>query len=209
MNCVENMEKGWLDYIDKIYDKGNVELVITKRVKEGLVKVIERKILAGEIKADALEQGLTAFLLKEDTLAFIRERQPEVSCVPESVISEIKNYFKENIPNCQPTEVFRSSNHPNDAYLYSIVGKNANRSYSCWTAYNAATGSLNHGHYGIPEKEDAIDILSEYYHDITDEREKYNMNCSKVEIVPEQIGVEQEEMVVAQVVQFRQRRLGR
>ena len=68
---------------------------------------------------------------------------------------------------------------------------------------------MNHGHYGIPEKEDAIDILSEYYHDITDEREKYNMNCSKVEIVPEQIGVEQEEMVVAQVVQFRQRRLGR
>lgn len=204
---MENMEKELLDYIDKIYDKGNEELIITKRVKEGLVKVIERKILAGEIGADALEQGLTAFLLKEDTLAFIRERQPEVSCVPESVISEIKKYFKENIPNCQPTEVFRSSNHPNDAYLYSIVGKNANGSYSCWTAYNAATGSLNHGHYGMAEKEDAIDILSEYFHDITDEREKYNMNCSKVEIVPEQIGVEQEGIgTLAQVVQFRQRR---
>lgn len=206
---MENMAKELLDYIDKIYDREKVELVITKRVKEGLVKVIERKILAGELKVDALEQGLTFFLLKEDTLAFIRERQPEVSRVPEIVISEIKKYFKENIPNCQPTEVFRSSNHPNDAYLYSIVGKNANGSYSCWTAYNAATGSLNHGHYGMPKKEDAIGILSEYFHDITDEREKYNMGCSKVEIVPEQIGVEQERMVVARVVQFRQRRLGR
>ncbi|MCI8781787.1 MAG: hypothetical protein HFH70_14185 [Lachnospiraceae bacterium] len=204
---MENRRKELFHYIDKIFDSQNVDLVITKRVKEALAKVVERKILTGEIKVATLKQGVADFLLKEGTLSFIRERQPEVSCVPESVIIEIKKYFQDNMPNCQPIEVFRSSNHPNDAHLYSIVGKNANGSYSCWTSYNAAIGSLNHGHYGLSGKEEAIDILDEYFHDITDEREKYNMNCSKVAIAPEQLEVQQEGMgMPAQVVQYRQRR---
>lgn len=204
---MENMRKELIDCIDNIYNRQNIDLVITKRVKEGLVKIAERKILTGEIRVATLEQGLAAFLLKEGTLSFIRERQPEVSCVPESVIIDVKKYFQDNLPNCQPIEVFRSSNHPNDAHLYSVVGKNANGSYSCWTSYNAAIGSLNHGHYGLPEKEDAIEILGKYFHDITDEKEKYNMNCSKVEIAPEQLEVQQEGMgMPGQVVQFRQRR---
>ena len=187
--------------VEDIFGQIDNTMVVTNRIKDGLSTVIERKIQAGDIKPDSFEKDVKDFLSREKTIRFIRERQPEISKVDDKIIMCVKQYFEKNLPEYTPIEIFRSSNHPDDAHLYSVVSRKEDGVYACWTKYNADCNNLNHGHYGLSDRESAEQVLREYFHDISDQPEQYGIECSKTEV--ECAGCEQRE---AQVIPFRQRR---
>lgn len=161
------------DLIHEIYEdkKG---LVITPRIMNGLLKAINQK--NNEISDADLEK----FLNNESTLQFVMGHQPLVSPVTTDVISHIENYLNKELPAYHVLEICRKSNHPGDKNLYSVIAATESGKVSCWTSWNESTQSLNHGHYNLTSLEQAEDVIKEYFHDITDEPEKYGYRRSLV-----------------------------
>lgn len=91
--------------------------------------------------------------------------------VPSEVIENIKKYLeRENLGEL--VDVMRASEHPDDWYLYHVIARklNVNKvfhneewSYSCWTAWNETTQSLNYGHYNLSSEIAARRICAEYF----------------------------------------------
>lgn len=84
--------------------------------------------------------------------------------VPEEVKENVKSYFEKKLPYYSVLTVSRHSDHPDDDYLYHVIGQHRNGSYACWTSWNQITGSLNFGHYGLESKEEAETVSDNYYY---------------------------------------------
>ncbi len=93
--------------------------------------------------------------------------------VPEEVINNIKEYFLDennHITQFEVVEVRRASNHPDDNYLYHVIGKNKNTNeYATWTSWNEKTKVLNHGHYNV-----SLDMAKEISDDYFFDKTKFN-----------------------------------
>lgn len=163
--------------IDEYYNKHHPELKLTQRILNNLIPIVY-KGLDSSPEDMTVEQAMPSvhnFLEKENILSFIRERQPNTEPIPSQVIDSLKTYFKDFLPNTTICHVYRKSNHMDDRYLYSVTAKNNDGTYCCWSSWNAVRESLNYGHYGLGDEQQAINILQDLFNDITDEPEKYGM----------------------------------
>lgn len=195
-------------YIKDFYDKNGFEMAITNRICAGLTKAAMLKFSEDNVVPEGKKDTINDFLLAEKTLSYIKEKQPEISSVPDAVAHMVKEYFQKNLRMYNYLKIFRSSNHPEDNYLYSVLGFHDNGTFSCWTCFNSRTESLNYGHYGLQTEDMALEILSSYYHDITAEPEKYGILESRREIPDVKKMEEKQETVLdtTNVIPFRPRR---
>lgn len=161
------------------------ELILTKRIMEGLKSVVDTKIQRGEFDAYSLEKQIMEFIGQPDVLMFIKKRQPELSKVPDDVIRHLENYFHENLKTYEITDIYRKSNHPDEQNLYSAVGERQDGYYACWTSWDEDKQSLNNGHYGLNNKEAAVGTIEKNFNDITGEIEKYGLENSRVALTDE------------------------
>jgi len=174
-------------YIEKYFENNHKELVITKRIKEGLQAVILNNIdfkkpyILGE-NLFLSEELVDDLLRKENVINFVRERQPNIQRVSDDVIANISEYFSRHLPGYQLVQVCRKSNHPEDANLYSVVASKDKNEFACWTSWNNTTRSLNYGHYGLHSEHEASETLEEAFYDITGETEKYGIESTKRQI---------------------------
>ena len=90
--------------------------------------------------------------------------------VPEEVKEAVNDYFnnKENgVFGYKVMEISRHSDHPDDHYLYHVIGHKDSEAwgsvYATWTSWNQSTRSLNNGHYNLKTLEAAINISNEKY----------------------------------------------
>lgn len=169
------------EYIKEYYLRTHAELVITKLMCERIASVIRSNESVNAVSGDVLKQNVDAFLDKEHTLQFVRDRQPNTTKVSDDVIENVKNYFAKEMPRYIPVYVCRGSNHPEDDYRYSVIGKREEE-YSCWTSWNESTQSLNHGHYGMKDFADAMKVLHDNFYDISGEPERFGMELSGREV---------------------------
>lgn len=203
------MEKKELyQYIKKIYDKDKFDLVITNKICASLTRAVMLKFSEDNVVSEMKKGAINDFLMSEKTLTYIKDKQPDISVVPDAVVHMVKVYFQKNLSMYDSLNIFRSSNHPEDNYLYSVIGLHDNGTFSCWTCFNSRTESLNQGHYGLQTEDMALKIISSYYHDITGEPKKYSILESKREISDiKQIGERPEGVRdVSNVIPFRPRR---
>lgn len=77
--------------------------------------------------------------------------------------------------NCKPVLICRLTNHPDDEYLYAVIGQYTNPhpfgEYCVWTANtsrDAERADLFYGHYGVCFKS-AIQIVDEKIRDLNKE----------------------------------------
>lgn len=90
--------------------------------------------------------------------------------ISKEVLTNVLNYFSENLPHFSVVEIRRASEHPDDSYLYMVIAKRKENpfpgimgDYSCWTSWNESTQSLNYGHYGLKTLQDAREICQEKF----------------------------------------------
>ena len=92
--------------------------------------------------------------------------------VPNNVIENVRSYLKRELPNYKLVKVLRKSSHPDDHYLYMVIGKKQLEpaykemgmgEYTVWSCWNETTQSLNWGHYDIKTEEDALEMAKEYF----------------------------------------------
>ena len=83
--------------------------------------------------------------------------------VSKEVEVNVKEYFKENLPRYEVLEIRRKSYHPDDSYLYMVVAKKDDGTYTVWTSWNELLHTLNHGHYDLPDLETCDRIMDEFY----------------------------------------------
>lgn len=80
------------------------------------------------------------------------------------VMEHIKIYFSKNLHYYEVLKVRRKSCHPDDSHLYMVSAVKKDGTYAVWTCWNEATGSLNHGHYGLLSEQDCEKVFEEYYY---------------------------------------------
>ena len=169
-------------YIEKVYADLHKELIFTQRISERLSDVFVNNIKALKPYVTSVDsEEIDEFLQSPNVIAFIKERQPELSPVSDNVIKNMKQYFEKHLSDYQITDVCRKSNHVEDSYLYSVVAKKGDE-YACWTSWNETSQSLNYGHYSLESRDVAIDILKENFFDMTNEPSKYGLECTLKEI---------------------------
>lgn len=172
------------DFIKDYYKNTHEDLEITKIICERIADIMKKNESYLLVPKDVLERKVVEFLDKENTIRFIRERQPLVSPVSNEVVDNITDYLKNKMPSCELNYVCRKSNHPEDSYLYSIVAKK-NDEYICFTSWNETTKSLNHGHYGLKNRDAALEILKANFFDITGEPERFGFTLSSRDVSAE------------------------
>ncbi len=156
-------------------------IYVTDRICRMLAGTIRKEIECGNMKSD--RESLKDFLTKDGIQSYIMSHQPNISSVPDSVIENIKEYFADNNLPYNPSVVCRRSNHPSDEYLYCVIANSkSGDSYSVWTSWNDVRKSLNHGHYGLVNVDDAERLLNDVFNDITNEMDKYGPHASAVNI---------------------------
>lgn len=80
------------------------------------------------------------------------------------IAAELQAYLHVYLPEYELEEMRRKSPHPDDWYLYIAAAKNkTNGTYAVWSAWNASTKSLNHGHYNIPDWKTCRKTMDELY----------------------------------------------
>ena len=85
--------------------------------------------------------------------------------IKEKVISDVNEYFKRNKMRYTTFEILRKSNHLDDKHLFMVIAINLNsKEYAVWTSWNNKKKSLNHGHYGIKDLNDCIEIIKKNTH---------------------------------------------
>ena len=86
--------------------------------------------------------------------------------VEPEIYENIKNYMAENLETYRLVDVQRKSNHPDDHYLYMVIGKKiTNNTYAVWSCWNSSIGGLAHGKYGLNSLTEASKTLDELYND--------------------------------------------
>lgn len=199
LNDVEDVS----DFLKSVYEKEYPELVITPRITQYLFKAIIDDFKGEDAHLEPYNTELIDFLKGERFISFIQTRQPDVSRVPDNVIDDVIDFFKNELSGFTPLKVCRHSNHPDDSYLYSVFGQKEDGSIACWSTFNESTKSMNYGHYGLSSFEDAMDVIKDNFHDITEDMEHFGPESSLTEIPKEKL--ENTEDNSASVIQFRHR----
>lgn len=164
--------------VEEYFKEHHQEMVVTERIKTGIATVILTNEKIYDVSAEILKREIEIFLAKDKILDFVKDRQPYIESVPTEVEKNIINYFEQHLQRYTPVGICRKSNHPDDRSLYEVIACNGNREYACWTSWNESTQSLNYGHYGLETIEEALNVVKENFHDITDEVNKYGIECS-------------------------------
>ena len=192
------------EFLEKVYKKEYPDLVISPRITERIFHKIVEDYDGPSAELDIDNTELCDYLKNDYFIGFIKDRQPNVSKVPDSVIKDVISYFKTDISGFMPVKVCRHSNHPEDVYLYSVIAKHENSdAYACWSTFNDSTKSLNHGHYYLSGEDDALEIIKDKFFDITDDIDSYGPEKSMTD-VPE-LDNQLEESEGAEMLAFRRR----
>ena len=194
--------------IEDFYREHYPELIITRRIKDKLFPIITGGLEKADepIPPSKADEAIADFLSREKIIAFIMSRQPNVAAVPDDVVESIQDYFKGELKSFKVLSVYRKSNHPEDELLYMVKARCVNGEYACWTSWNQALETLNHGHYNLPSDEACMKILKEQFNDISSEPEKYGMEVSKHSLIEE--GEHQENDKGATVIPIHRRKAG-
>lgn len=170
-------------FFEQLYNSEDARFAITPRITQILYNKIDNNYLGTSYEFSIDNEELCQFLMSDNIISFIQNRQPELSKTPDDVIHNISDYFDKEIKHYTPLYVCRHSNHPSDDYLYSIIGKNvSDGSYACWSTWNNSTKVLNHGHYGLSNYEEAMNIVRDKFFDITEDIDKYGPEQSLTEL---------------------------
>lgn len=197
-------------YVKTFYRNFDESIVCTSRWVDILAKTVCQ--IAKEQRLDNEPQCIESLLKKESTLKFIAEREPNVEVVPEVVFTDVVKYFEQYLPHIEPLSICRISNHPQDAHLYAVIGKQKNNNYACWTSWDQKRETMNYGHYDLTSKEVAFSIISEKFNDITDELEKYGPEKTLCDIgseIKDMIKSNAKEAENATIIPFRNKQRGR
>lgn len=159
------------NYIQSFYRGIDEKIICTSRISEALATTICQMIKKKQLSSDP--KAVEELLMKDNTLKFIREREPYVEPVPEQVIKSVRGYFEHKFSQMTPIEIFRMSNHKEDDYLYGVIAVQGNGKYACWTSWNQHSENMNFGHYDLSTKEIAFSIIDENFNDISDEKEMF------------------------------------
>lgn len=109
--------------------------------------------------APEIEEG---YCMVDEVLCEIRDDVTREEL--QNIITEIKVYFCEHLPQYEVVKVRRKSFHRDDKYLYMVAAKKKSaESWAVWTGWNANTNSLNYGHYDLPNLEVCDRIMDEFY----------------------------------------------
>lgn len=165
------------NYVKSYYNEKHPDYIITNRISEKLMDIIINGLSQkGNITNDKIYQGISRLLEKDKILSFICDRQPCLEPIGQDVFETLNSYLKSKMPEYRVLNIYRKSNHPEDNYLYSVVGYNVNNNtFCCWSSWNMSLATLNNGHYMLNSQSDAIAILQEQFNDITDESSKYGL----------------------------------
>lgn len=197
-------QEGLKDFVKEYYSC-NSDIVCTEKMAEALSISIHKMIETNQM--ENTQAAIEAVLRKESTYEFVKLRQPNVSDIPLTVFYDVEKYFESSggLNNFVPTQICRASNDPGDDYLYAVVGYNLKTGeYACWTSWNQSTGSLNMGHYNLPDEQSALDIIRDRFNDISDESDKFGMEntltsinqLEMAEMTPPKSAQEQSEKIV-------------
>ena len=81
------------EYIKDYYKHRQPDLELTKSITERIADVIRKNESFLVVSKEILEQKIIEFLGRENTLKFVRERQPVISKVPDEVVRNISEYI--------------------------------------------------------------------------------------------------------------------
>lgn len=81
------------------------------------------------------------------------------------VVSDVKEYFTEHLPQYEVVKIRRKSFHKDDAHLFMVAAKKEDGTFSVFTCWNQLIQSLNHGHYGLADLGVCDKIMDEFYND--------------------------------------------
>lgn len=189
MVCFMNREeiKGYVeDILSQKYDN---QYVMTDRIIYSLSDAVQRMIDGGRLPDT--KEGVLKAMNMDYTQTYIKEHQPNIAPVGTETINRIVSYFAEKLPTFDVTDVMRKSNHPDDNYLYAVVGSrkdnNGHDLFSCWTSWNDSTESLNHGHYDVGSFDSAMHIIKDNFNDISDDLERFGPNATIVHLDPDSL----------------------
>ena len=161
---------------------GAEDLVLTKGIVGGLTDFMYKSIVNLEVNKAALPD----ILLSDKCLNYIRTHQPLDSEVASDVIENVKLYFKESNLTYNPISISRSSNAPGDEYMYSVIATKENGDVACWTHWNNSIQSLNHGHYNLTDIDEAKEIITKNFFDITDDKKSYGCKFFDISVEKEE-----------------------
>lgn len=174
--------------LSKLLEKLYPDYVISPRISEIIYKQIFDEYNGVPIDISTNNVELCNFLKRDKVDKFIADRQPHISTIPEEVIENIVSYFDNGLSIYTPVQVCRKSNHKSDDYLYSVIAENIkDNSYACWSTYNNSTRVLNHGHYGLADKNEALDIIRDTFFDVTDDIEHFGPEQSLKDITADKL----------------------
>lgn len=163
------------DEVKKYYENNLPEgSVLTTRMVNSFVRTLNNMIKEERIMDNVM--GIKDALSIGGSKNFILQNQPYLEPISDRVKSDVCMYFMDSSSLSEYTdiEICRKSNYKADSYLYCIIAKGSkDGSYSCWSSWNDSARSLNHGHYNLPDRDTALNIIKVLFNDITDEIEKY------------------------------------
>lgn len=105
----------------------------------------------------------------------MKKYNEDFTTIPAEVTEMIAKATKEL--NCTPVLICRESNHPEDNYLYAVIGQYIephsiyDNAYCVWTANtgrNSEVADLCYGYYGVSFK-NALKIVDEKIRDLNKE----------------------------------------
>ena len=103
----------------------------------------------------------------------MKKYNEDFTTIPVEVIESITKATEKL--NCKPILICRASNHPEDDYLYAVIGQyikpNPFGEYCVWTANTSRCSEiadLHYGSYGVSLK-NALNIVDEKIRDLNQE----------------------------------------
>ncbi|MDY4838395.1 MAG: hypothetical protein SO160_02455 [Lachnospiraceae bacterium] len=186
MNDYLNDIKEVSKFLKEIYLEKHPDFIITPKMADFIFHEIVDDYQGQSAELVPENKELYDFLQNDRFIHFIESRQPNISKVPDNVIKDVVSYFQNDISGYIPLKVCRHSNHPDDSYIYSVIGRREQEdcAYACWSSFNESTKSINYGHYNLASEEEAMSIIRENFFDITDDLDNFGPEFSIMDISP-------------------------
>ena len=161
------------------------EFMITPRIVNSFSSAIQAFVDKGQLKGRA--DDVDDLIGSETSRKFVENRQPLIGKADGEVLYNVFDYFKSELPGIDVYSVCRTSNHPDDKYLYAVVGRDKrDGEFMCWTSWNDKRASLSYGHYGLKSFAECFHIIADHFNDITDDVIRYGPEASLVVITDKQ-----------------------
>ena len=176
------------EFLEGVYKDEHPDFVITPVITQFIFNAIIDEYQGWDAHLEPYNSELCDFLKQDRFISFIKNRQPNIAPVPDNVINDVVEYFKNELNNFTPLKVCRNSNHKEDDYLYAVIAKSdSNGSYACWSCFNDSTKSINFGHYNYKTEEEALNMIKEVFYDHTDDMEHFGPESSMTDIPQDKI----------------------